>query len=178
MNQATMTPQTEQPTSNEIDALKLQRFRQNVREKQNFSAGLFAGLLAAVVGALLWALITDLTHYQIGWMAVGIGLLVGYAVRHFGQGIDMTFGIMGALLALTGCMVGNLLSICMMLAEQQGVNITQVLGQLTPGSTLHLMTATFNPMDLLFYGIAVYEGYRFSFRRITPQEVAGLVNQP
>ena len=25
------------------------------------------------------------------------------------------------------------------------------------------MLETFNPMDVLFYGIALYEGYRFSF---------------
>ena len=26
------------------------------------------------------------------------------------------------------------------------------------------MMATFSPMDLVFYGIAMYEGYKFSFR--------------
>jgi hypothetical protein len=26
------------------------------------------------------------------------------------------------------------------------------------------MEAFFSPMDLLFYGIAIYEGYRFSFK--------------
>jgi len=31
--------------------------------------------------------------------------------------------------------------------------------------------AHFSPMDLLFCGIAVYEGYKFSFRRLTPQEI-------
>jgi len=36
------------------------------------------------------------------------------------------------------------------------------------------MTATFNPMDLLFYGLAVYAGYRFSFRRISAEELAKL----
>jgi hypothetical protein len=30
-------------------------------------------------------------------------------------------------------------------------------------------------MDLLFYGIAIYEGYRLSIRKITEEELAGLV---
>jgi hypothetical protein len=30
-----------------------------------------------------------------------------------------------------------------------------------------LMLEAFSPMDLLFYGIAVYEGYKFFFRQIT-----------
>jgi len=40
-------------------------------------------------------------------------------------------------------------------------------GLYTPG-------ATFHPTDLLFYGIAVYEGYRFSFRRLSDADLAGL----
>jgi hypothetical protein len=40
---------------------------------------------------------------------------------------------------------------------------------------MDLMKATFSPIDLLFYGIAVYEGYRFSFRQVTPEELAGFV---
>lgn len=35
-----------------------------------------------------------------------------------------------------------------------------------------VMVATFSPMDLLFYGIAVYEGYKLSFRRVSPEDMA------
>jgi hypothetical protein len=34
------------------------------------------------------------------------------------------------------------------------------------------MAATFSPMDLLFYGIAIYEGYKFSFRQLTDEDMA------
>lgn len=175
MNQPTMPPQTEQPTPVEIDALKLQRFRQNIKENQNFSLGLFAGLAAAAIGALLWALVTDLTHYQIGWMAVVVGFLVGFSVRRFGRGIDPVFGVMGAILALGGCLVGNLLSACMILARQESLDFMDVLVRLNPSVSMELLTATFHPLDALFYGIAIYQGYRFSFRQISPQEVSGLV---
>lgn len=175
MNQQTMPPQTEQPTPTEIDALKLQRFRQNIKENQNLSLGLFAGLIAAALGALMWALVTDLTHYQIGWMAVGVGFLVGYFVRRFGQGIDPVFGVMGAVLALAGCMVGNVLSACMLLAHQESLGVLDVLVNLNFTACIELVRVTFHPLDLLFYGIAVYEGYKFSFRQISPQELSGLV---
>jgi hypothetical protein len=33
------------------------------------------------------------------------------------------------------------------------------------------MAATFHPMDVLFYTIAIGEGYHFSFRRITEAEI-------
>ena len=31
-------------------------------------------------------------------------------------------------------------------------------------------------MDLLFYGIAPYEGYKLSFRQITQEELMGAIN--
>jgi hypothetical protein len=33
------------------------------------------------------------------------------------------------------------------------------------------MIDSFNGMDLFFYGIAIYEGYRFSFRNLNEDEL-------
>lgn len=41
-----------------------------------------------------------------------------------------------------------------------------------PKLAWELLRLAFQPLDLLFYGIALYEGYKFSFRRITRQELA------
>lgn len=41
---------------------------------------------------------------------------------------------------------------------------------------MRILTATFQVMDLLFYAIAVYEGYRFSFRRIPEEETRRLTH--
>src|SRR5262249_19253377 len=87
-------------------------------EPGNLPLGFMAGLAAAAVGAGLWALITIFVGVQIGWMAVGVGFLVGWAVRMAGHGRHRAFGIMGALLALGGCGVGNLLAIIMIAARQ------------------------------------------------------------
>ena len=38
-----------------------------------------------------------------------------------------------------------------------------------------LLIETFDFMDLLFYGIAIYEGYRFSFRNMTEEERASII---
>jgi hypothetical protein len=45
-----------------------------------------------------------------------------------------------------------------------------------PTVAMELLVATFSPMDLLFYGIAVYEGYHLSFRQVTDQELAELTS--
>ena len=95
-------------------------------------------------------------------MAVGVGFLVGWAVRVAGKGTHRAFGIMGALLALGGCAVGNLLTIVVIAARHFEIPLVAVFSRLTPDVVVQLMEATFSPMDLLFYGIAIYEGYRFS----------------
>ncbi len=56
------------------------------------------------------------------------------------------------------------------------VPLSAILGGLTPALAARVLTATFQVMDLLFYAIAVYEGYRFSFRRITEAETRRLTH--
>lgn len=129
--------------------------------RQNLGVAVLAGLVAAVIGAVLWAVLTVTTGYQIGFMAVGIGFLVGFAVR-LGHGTTKVFGVLGGTLALLGCLLGNFLSWIGFLARNQEVSVFSVLSA-TDMSLLSAMIEAFGVMDLVFYGIAVYEGYRFSF---------------
>lgn len=136
---------------------------QQTQTQENFGMAFVAGLAAAVVSALVWMAVTYFTHYQIGWMAIGVGFLVGWAVRWTGKGTRPIFGILGAALALLGCMLGNLLTACIQIANQEQVTVGQVLGALNPEFVLEIFKVTFNPMDLLFYGLAVWWGYKYSF---------------
>lgn len=139
--------------------------------EQRLLAGILAGFAGAAVGGGLWAIVTALTHYQIGWMAVGVDALVGVAVRLAGRGISVRFSVTGTVLALLGCLTGNLLAACMMAADQFNIPLGQILRQLTPAVALELLTVTFSPMDILFYGIALCAGYRLSFRQIAQAEL-------
>jgi len=132
---------------------------------ENLPLGFMAGLVAAAVGAGLWALITIVVGFQIGWMAVGVGFLVGWAVRMAGNGRHSIFGIIGALLALGGCALGNLLAIIMIASRQYNLPPLAVLGRLTPDVVVGLMQASFRPMHVIFYFVAILEGYRFSIVR-------------
>src|SRR6266508_4083674 len=168
------TPETEST----IDPLILRAAMQRMRSEQKLIMATLAGgvaALAALIGACAWAATTVITNYQIGWMAVGIGFLVGYAVKTFGKGIDRSFGIVGAVWSLAGCAAGNLLTVVGTIAKQQNIPVMNILEKLDAEIIASLMQATFNPMDVLFYGIAVYEGYRFSFRQITQTDLTKIV---
>jgi hypothetical protein len=173
-----MTDQTNELVgkgTREIDQAKLQMLLQEVKDNQNLLFGTIGGVIAAAIGAAIWAIITALSNFQIGWMAVGVGFLVGYGVRISGKGIDKTFGVVGAVLSLLGCVVGNLLTACILISKHQHIAFLQLLPGLNPQIAIELIKATFHPMDLLFYGIAVYEGYKFSFRRLRKEELEKVV---
>jgi hypothetical protein len=140
-----------------------ERKLQEARDNQNLSLGVIGGIAAAAVGAILWAVITVVTDHQIGWMAIGVGFLVGYAIRLFGKGVDPVFGVAGAAIALIGCIAGNLLTVVIVVSRQESIGIMTLLSRLTPGITMDIIKETFQPMDLLFYGLAVYEAYKISY---------------
>lgn len=139
--------------------------------EQNLPFGVAAGISASVVMGVLWAAITVVTEYQIGYMAVAVGFGVGYAVRYAGRGFDQIFGIAGAALSLLGCLLGNFFSMVGFASKSQDVNALQVLSLIDYSMIPELMLEAFSPMDVLFYGIAIYEGYKFSFRQITEVEL-------
>ena len=128
-----------------------------------------AGALVGIVGAVLWAAITAATNYQIGYMALAIGAGVGFAVRYGGKGIDPVFGFAGAGLAILSCVLGNFLSVMVVLADSEGMGYVEILLAFDYSYFFDLMAETFSPMDLLFYGIAGWEGYKFAFRVVDPK---------
>ena len=144
--------------------------QEELRLEQNLPFAIIASLGSAIIMAILWAVITVVTNYQIGFMAIAVGLFVGFAVNFAGKGIDKIYGIIGAAGALLGCIFGNFLSQVGFVAQDPeiGLSFFETLKALLSNMplTIEIMKETFSPVDLLFYGIAIYEGYRFSFRKI------------
>jgi len=161
-----------------VDPGKYDRYMLGLRDQQNLVAGLLGGAIAALAGSALWATVTYLSGYQLGLMAIVAGALVGQVVQKAGKGVDIQFRILGALLALLSCLVGNVLVACIFYARQEGLSILSVVSQLRLGNTIELVKLTFEGMDLLFYGIAVYEGFRFSVRKLTQADYLKISQMP
>ena len=138
-----------------------------LRSEQSLVNGIAAGMVASVIGAGIWAGVTILTEYQIGWIAIGIGFVVGYAVRLAGKGLDQSFGIVGGTLSLIGCALGNVATIAYYVALNEGIPFTDILTQLDLAITINILISTFEMIDVLFYGIAVFFGYKYAIRKIS-----------
>lgn len=166
----TPSPQPPQITVLEIDKQSLQQRFESLRMEQNLPLGVLGGSAGGLLGAGLWALITYHTDYQIGWMAVGVGFLVGFGVR-LGKGFELVYGFVGAAIALISAILGNFLTAIGYLGRALEMGYFETLFNFDFSQTFRLMQATFHPLDVLFYALAVYFGYRYSFRRISQAEL-------
>jgi hypothetical protein len=130
-------------------------------DQPNLLMGFIGGVIAMLVSAIIWGTITYFTEYQIGWMAIGVGYLVGVAIKFFGRGKTMTFGILGAALALVGCVLGNFMFYSGMIAHEESTSFLNVFFffLFSPVATIELFTLAFDFMDILFYALAAYAGF-------------------
>lgn len=134
---------------------------EQLEDQPNLLMGLIGGGIAMLVSAIVWGAITYLTEYQIGWMAIGVGFLVGVAIRFFGKGKTLAFGISGAVLALIGCLLGNLMFYSGVIAREEGMSFLEVFFLLltSPAAAVEVFTIAFDFRDILFYAIAAYVGF-------------------
>jgi hypothetical protein len=128
--------------------------------------GAAAGLVVATLAAVVWAAISYLTHYQISWMALGVGAAVGATVRALSRSGGRLQAITSAALALFGCLLGNLLTAIAYATFHNGLSLPTILLSLLldPGLIVKVMVDTFEPLDLLFYAVATFTGYRAAAR--------------
>lgn len=68
-----------------------------------------AGATAALVGAAVWAVLQTVTGYEIGYAAVGVGLLVGVVVGRLGRSAATgPLPVVAAVLAVLATVLGDL----------------------------------------------------------------------
>lgn len=137
---------------------------EELRAQQNLPMGLVGGILASILCILVWSLITVLTKYQITYMAIGVGFAVGFSVQKLGKGITPIYGVIGAILSLLTCFIGNLISSVCLIADEVNFSYSEAFSSLDSDTIIMIIKETFQFMDLVFYGIAIYTGYICSIK--------------
>jgi len=135
--------------------------------QDNFPLAIAAGIGTAVVGAVIWAVIAAVTEHTFGLVAILIGYLVGMAIQKLGKGRDVKYSVLGAICALLGSVVGNVAGIVAMFAVAKGYTTSEVLSILDVDRVTQIATDV-DVMTLVIYGIATYEGWRFSVIKNVP----------
>lgn len=68
---------------------------------------LFGATLGGLVGAALWTAVAFLFHYEIGWIAWGVGVAAGFGAAKFGERLDWSTGAAAAGIAVLSIALGK-----------------------------------------------------------------------
>ena len=79
--------------------------------------GIIAGVIAGILGALVWALVVVLTGMEIGYLAWGIGILVGIAVAWGTEGGQKN-GIIAVVIVVLAILAGKYASVEIMISKE------------------------------------------------------------
>jgi hypothetical protein len=130
-----------------------------------------AALVAALVGGIAWALVVEVTEYEIGFAAVGIGLLAGFAAALAMRGpAGELLPFVVAALAAVGVLFGKLLSLYF-LARAVAASFDVAEGPLS--LTVHNLDLPgfWSLFDVLWLFLAMMAAFRFTSSRIGEQRM-------
>lgn len=141
-----------------------------------FPTAALAGLVAAVVGGVVWGLIVRWSGYEVGFVAWGIGFLVGSAVVLGARGSrGMPYQAAAVVIALAGILIGKYLGFVWSLAdalEEEGFLDAEVpiFSQATWDLFMEARSDVWSAFDLVWIGLAVITAFRIPAVPRTPAE--------
>ena len=81
-----------------------------VKKAGSFGLAVGVGAAASVISGLIWAGIAILLNLEIGWVAIGVGILTGFSAVMFTEERSARLGLAAAGLALCGLLIGKLIT--------------------------------------------------------------------
>jgi hypothetical protein len=74
---------------------------------QSVRGAIVASMIVMVTFSSLWAILSTAIGRMFPWMTVLQALLIGYAVRRAGRGLDWRFPLVAAIASVAGSLLGN-----------------------------------------------------------------------
>lgn len=132
-------------------------------QSPNLFGGMLLGLLGGLVAGVVWYLVVVVTSYQIGYVAIGVGYLIGQAV-HFGSGKKRgpRLQLLSAGVTLTVLLVAEYFTFLHFLRKYLLEQKTEGYhGQFFLISPFHpaFLQSVVSPMGLLIWAIALYVAF-------------------
>lgn len=157
----------EKPSTTAADGARLVR-------AQSFRNAIVAGLIAIVVFSLFWMTLTSLLNKVLPWFTVVLGILLGYAIRVAGRGLDWRFPALAAVLALAGSLIGNIVVAASVTADELGTGTFEVLRSVTSMTWPVFIDERLNIADAFFAVVAAGFAAFYANRRLTRSQFYAL----
>lgn len=141
---------------------------ENEEKKVNMAGAIGLGAVAAIVGGVIWYYITIFSQREFGYVALGLGYLIGYGV-YFGAGKNRAhkLQIIAGVLTLVTIFLTEWYIQNYFLNEYFGLH-PEEFPNFTPGLPIELpmfssvfLESLLSPIGLLIYAIGAYVAYQF-----------------
>lgn len=124
----------------------------------NIGLGVVAAVVAALVTAGVYGAIIGATGYQVGYAAVGVGALVGFAAGKVG-GANPLLPVLSVVLALAAVFAGQIYGIAWIAGDELQVGTLDVL-KLGVSPLVDAWKEASSPMTYLFLAIGGYAAFQ------------------
>lgn len=139
--------------------------------EQKFSAAVLAGVAAMLLSVGVYAAVTVASGgFSYSFMPAGIGAAIGIAVQFLGRGISSKFAILASILAIIGCLLGNLFAGVMVVARENSVSPVDVLAVIPISELPQIVASGLQFADLIFWIVAIGAASYLAKRRLTREE--------
>ncbi|MDV9188274.1 hypothetical protein R6L23_08595 [Streptomyces sp. SR27] len=123
----------------------------------NVGLGLVAALVAALVAGGVYGGIAGAVEREIGWAAVGVGFLIGFAAGKAG-GSNPVLSVVSAVLSLGSVYLGQLVALSIIGAKQLNASATEIFFE-----HFDLLTEAWkedlDPLTFLFFALAAFAAF-------------------
>lgn len=138
---------------------------QEETKSPNIAMAIISGVVAATIAGVAWSLFSVLTGYQIGYIAIGVGFLIGWAVI-FGSGKKRgpALQLISAAITLITLLVSQYFMVLYYYRKyllEHKAEFPDYNGEWFFVSPLNpdVLKDMFSPMGLVIWGIGIYFAY-------------------
>ncbi|MCF3183401.1 hypothetical protein IPZ70_26170 [Streptomyces polychromogenes] len=126
--------------------------------KGNVALGVLAAVVAGLAAAGVYGAIVKATHHEIGYAALGVGALVGFAAAKAG-GRNAILPVVAALVSVVSVLAGQLFGIALDGADQLSESVVDVLTNRT-SEVIDSWKEGVDPLTFLFLAIGGYAAFQ------------------
>lgn len=140
---------------------------QNETKNPNIIGALLLGIAAAITGGICWFLLTVFLEKSIGYIAIGVGWLIGYAVcLGAGNKKGLPLQILSAVLTTFALIISDFAIYLHLVAKDPEINtsatnllIYLVITGKIPLAVVDFVQSMISPIGLLIWGIGIWFAY-------------------
>lgn len=135
--------------------------------EQDFPRAVLYGAAVTLVSAFV---VGSIGGVGVGFMATGIGLIVGVTFQYIGRGIENRFAVVASIYAVVACLLGNLFAMASYAARYNGVSTQDILLNTPIPELSTWVVADLQFADLIFWMLAIGAAGYLSKRRLSRKQ--------